>query len=113
MVSYSRRNDRSRSRRCSCCDNRIRLLNDPQSLALFIGLKSAQRRAHQCMSCGQILCNDCHDNGFQCACGCNAWVALPCLEGSTVEAGKPEPATAAHGVTESYRHPENVVLLDD
>jgi hypothetical protein len=86
MASFISINDRSKRQRCSCCGHRIRLLGDQRSLSLFLGVKSAQRRASLCMNCGRVLCSDCNQNGFRCACGCNAWVALPYLEGSTIEA---------------------------
>jgi hypothetical protein len=86
MITFISKNDRYKNRRCSCCDRRIRLLGDQQSLELFLGTKSSQRRAYKCVNCGQILCSECSHNGHQCACRCNAWVALPYLEGSTDEA---------------------------
>jgi len=86
MTSFISTNDRFKRQRCSCCGHRIRLLGDQRSLSLFLGVKSAQRRASLCVNCGQVLCSDCNQNGFRCACGCNAWVALPYLEGSTIEA---------------------------
>lgn len=82
MVSFISRENRYGVRRCVHCDHRIRLLGDPQSVALFLDAKSAQRRAHQCMNCGQVICSDCGRNEFRCACGCNAWVALPYLADS-------------------------------
>lgn len=88
MASFISGNGRSESQHCACCDRRIRVLKDQQSLALFLIAKGAQRRALQCMNCGQVLCRDCSRNGFRCACGCNAWVALPYLEGSPVEAAE-------------------------
>ena len=89
MVSFTDRNQRQR---CSCCDHPIRLLEDPRSLALFLEVKSAQRRALRCMNCGQVLCGDCSSlDSFRCACGCNAWVALPYLE-------SPAAASAEHQV---------------
>ena len=72
---------------CTFCDCRIRLLEDPQSLALFLGAKSVQRRALLCMNCGRLLCKECSQNEFWCSCGSNAWVALPYLGDSTVEEG--------------------------
>lgn len=86
MVPFISLTDRSASQCCSCCGHRIRLLGDPQSLSIFLGVKSAQRRASRCMSCGQVLCSDCSRDSYRCACGCNAWVALPYLEGATAEA---------------------------
>lgn len=85
MVSFISKNDRLKNQRCSCCDRPIRLLGDQQSLSLFLGAKSTQRRGFQCVNCGQVLCNDCSHDGYLCACRCNAWVALPYLECSTSE----------------------------
>lgn len=105
MVPFISRNDRFKNPRCSCCDRRIRLLGDQQSLALFLGTKSAQRRAFQCVNCGQVLCNDCSHNGYQCACKCNAWVALPYLEDSTGEAAEEMNASA-----EQMRPDPNLII---
>jgi hypothetical protein len=85
MESFTDRNDRSERQRCSCCNHPLRLLEDPRSLALFMEVKSAQRRALRCMNCGQVICRDCRLDGFRCACGCNAWVALPYLESAAVK----------------------------
>ena len=86
MVSFLRLSDHSKSQCCSCCGHWIRMLGDPQILSLFLGIKSAQRRAFQCVNCGQVLCQDCCQDGYRCACGCNAWVAVPYFEESTTEA---------------------------
>lgn len=89
MVSFIGKNHRFKRRRCSCCDRLIRLLGNQQRLALFLEAKSTQRRAFQCVNCGQVLCNDCSHNGYQCACRCNAWIARPYLEGSPEQAVEP------------------------
>ena len=88
MVAFISINDRSASQYCSCCGRRIRLLGDPQSLSLFLGVKSTQRRASRCMNCRQVLCSDCSRDSYRCACGCNAWVALPYIEYSSADAAE-------------------------
>ena len=68
------------SQNCINCGQRIALLDDHLNLALFLGEASAQRRGYRCMNCGQVTCFECSRKHCQCACGSNAWVALPYLE---------------------------------
>ena len=67
---------------CSCCGRAIRLLDDRQTLSLFLCMTTLQQRAFRCMNCGRVVCHNCRMNGSDCICRSNAWVAVPCLENS-------------------------------
>jgi hypothetical protein len=71
---------------CTCCHHRLKLLDNWQSLAIFLGARDTRRRAFQCMNCGRVLCKDCRHSGFSCFCGSNAWVAVPYLKESMARA---------------------------
>ena len=86
MAHFIFNSGRYRWQHCDGCDCRIKLLDNWQSLALFLGARTAQRRAFQCMNCGRVLCKNCSRNGFSCSCGSNAWVAVPYLEDAAAEA---------------------------
>lgn len=84
MPPLSPQTDPSSWQTCGYCGRRIRLLGDHRSLALFLEAKSLQRRAFQCMNCGDVICRECRENGAACVCRCNAWLARPYLDSSVV-----------------------------
>jgi hypothetical protein len=70
---------------CACCGRPIRLLGDQQSLVLFLEDETLQRRAFQCINCGNLICLECREKGGMCGCRSNAWLARPYLELFMVE----------------------------
>jgi hypothetical protein len=82
MVSNHDSADQTDRQICTCsgCGRRITLLRELQSLALYLGETSVQRRGFQCANCKQVICFECSHCGHCCTCRCNAWVALPYLE---------------------------------
>lgn len=85
MISIANETEKTYWQACACCGHPIRLLGDPQSLELFLEEKSLQRRAFQCMNCGDVICLECRDKGAMCVCRSNAWLARPYLELFMVE----------------------------
>lgn len=69
-------------RTCCGCGKSITLLGSQESLALFFGETTVQRRGFRCMNCGQVTCFECRPHDCNCLCKSNAWVALPYLENS-------------------------------
>ena len=70
---------------CMLCGRPIKLLEDNQSLFLFLGEADVQRRGFQCVNCGKTTCYTCGKDHSHCVCGSNAWIALPYLECSVSE----------------------------
>lgn len=69
---------------CACCGRRIRLIVNQQHLSFFLEEKSLQRRAFQCASCNNVICQECRESGDSCTCKNNTWLARPYLDLSVV-----------------------------
>ena len=85
MAYRHNKSDQTAWQCCIGCGHPIRLLNDHQSLVIFLGETIMQRRGYRCMNCTQATCFECSEILSQCACGSNAWVALPYLDETTGE----------------------------
>ncbi len=84
MITRTTPADRPNGQTCGVCGRRIRLLADPQSLTIYLEDKSLQRRAFQCINCGEVICRECREKGAACTCRSNAWLARPYLDLSVV-----------------------------
>ena len=88
---------------CACCGRRIRLLEDQQSLLLFLAEKTLQRRAFQCINCKTVICRECRENGATCVCRSNAWLARPYLDLSMQYAALNENQANRSGQSDGFK----------